>query len=281
MSRRASDVEPVTLSDGAVLATRRRPGRPGTPDVVLLHGGPGLWDYLEPLDDLIGDHASTYRYDQRGCGESTPSELQSIERSVADLDELRGHWGLERMVLIGHSFGAALALAYAAAHPGRVSVLGHLCGVGIGDWRTPFAAEVHRRRAPFAERLTELNAAVRTPEQEVEWRTLTWATDYADLQVGLTAAEAMARSPHAIDHRANREIGYPDADQIGWAAATECPVYFVHGTADPRPAANAMQLADRTPIARKRVVSDAGHLPWVEQPGQVQDLLLEIIRAGR
>lgn len=281
MTPRPTDAELVALSDGAALATRRRPGPPGTPDVVLLHGGPGLWDYLEPLADLIGEEASTYRYDQRGCGASTPSALQSIDRSVADLEELRRHWGLERMVLIGHSFGAALALAYAAAFPARVSVLGHLSGVSIGDWRTPFGAEVRRRRAPFEARLAELTTATRTPEQEVEWRTLTWATDYADLRAGLAAAGAMARSPHAINDRANREIGYPDADQIGWAAATECPVYFVHGTADPRPAANAMQLADRTPIARKRVVSDAGHLPWVEQPEQLRELLLEIVRAGR
>lgn len=184
------------------------------------------------------------------------------------------------MVLIGHSFGAALALAYAATHPARVSVVGHLCGVGIGDWHTPFAAEVRRRRAPFAARLAELTTTARTPGQEIEWRTLTWATDYADLGIGLTAAAAMARTPHAINHEANRAIGYPDADQIGWAAATECPVYFIHGTADPRPAANAMQLADRTPVARKRVVSDAGHLPWVEQPDAVRELLVELLRAG-
>lgn len=275
------ETEAVVLGDGVRLATTTRPGRPGAPHVVLLHGGPGLWDYLEPLADLIGDEATTHRYDQRGCGASSAAAEQSMARSVADLEELRAHWRLESMIVVGHSFGAALALAYAAAHPHRVSVLGHLSGVGIGDWHTTFAAERARRGAPFGAGLAALKAITqRTPEQEVEWRRLTWATDYADVGFGYTASEPMARTPHPINHAANAAIRFSDADLIGWAAATTCPVYFIHGTADPRPVANAMSLAERTPVARKRAVSDAGHLPWVEQPDQLRELLVELIRTA-
>lgn len=109
--------ETITLADGARIATWTRAGPAEAPHVVLLHGGPGLWDYLEPLAGLIGDEATTHRYDQRGCGASSPSDEQSVARSVADLDELRAHWGVDRFVPIGHSFGATLALAYAAAYP--------------------------------------------------------------------------------------------------------------------------------------------------------------------
>lgn len=209
MNARWDPVDPVTLSDGAVFATQRRPGRPGTPDVVLVPGGSGAWDALEPLAEVIGDEATIHRY--RRLEREPSSGVRSVERRVADLDELRQHWGLARMVLIGHWLGAAPALAYAAAHPERVGAVAHLCGIGLGEPDSPFA----------------------------------------------------------------------DADLIGWAAATRCPVHFIHATADARPAVHAMQLADRTPIARKRVVSDAGHLPWVEQPEQVRELLLEIVRAGR
>lgn len=272
--------ETVTLDDGATLATWTRRGRAGAPHVVLLHGGPGLWDYLEPLAELIGDEATVHRYDQRGCGQSSAVAEQSMARSVADLEQLRTHWGLASWVVIGHSFGAGLALAHAAAHPDRVAVVGHLAGVGIGDWGTPFAAERRRRAAPFQDRLDELSGRDRTAAEEVEWRRLTWATDYTELTVGLAAAQGMAESPNLINYEANRALRLVDADLIAWAAATSCPVYYVHGTADPRPAANAMLLADRTPIARKRVVTDAGHVPWVEQPEQVRELLIEIVQAG-
>jgi proline iminopeptidase len=275
------DSETITLSDGARLATWTRAGPVDAPHVVLLHGGPGLWDYLAPLADLLEAEATTHRYDQRGCGASTASAEQSMARSVADLDELRGHWGLDRFVLIGHSFGATLALAYAAAHPDRLSVVGYVSGVGIGDWRTPFRAEKATRAEPFAARLADLAALQRTPTEEVEWRTLTWATDYADLALGLKAAGVMAQSPHTVNQHANRTLTFTDADQIGWAAAVRCPVYVVHGTADPRPAANALLLADQLSTARKRVVTEAGHLPWVEQPDQLRELLAEIVQAGR
>lgn len=208
MSARWGLVESVTLSDGAVFATQRRPGGPGTPDVVLVPGEPGAWDVLEPLADVIGDEATVHRYRRLERGPS--SGVRSVERCVADLDELRRHWGLTRTVLIGHWLGAAPALAYVATHPERVGAVAHLCGVGLGEPGSPFA----------------------------------------------------------------------DADLIAWAAATRCPVHFIHATADPRPAVHAMQLADRTPIARKRVVTDAGHVPWLDRPDAVRELLVELIRAG-
>lgn len=208
------ELEHVTLSDGARLATWTRAGRPGEPAAILLHGRTAE-DELGPLAELIGAEASTYRYERiAGPKTSQRSADSSISAHVADLEELRRHWGLERVVLIGHSSGSALALAYAAAHVDRVGVIGLLGGVGIG--------------------------------------------------VG-----------------AGSEVGVADADLIGWAAAIACPVYFVHGTADPVSAAHALLLADRTSIARKRVVIDAGHRPWIEQPEAVRELLIEIVRAAR
>lgn len=267
----------VALADGARLATWTT-GRAGrhTP-VVAVHGGPGLWDYLGPWAQFLDGEVELHRYDQRGCGRSS-GDGHAVERYVADLEELREHWGHERWTVIGHSFGAALALAYAAAHPERVAAVGHVSGVGIGDWRTPFRAEAARRREPFAQRFAELSARERTWDEEVEWRRIQWSVDHA--ADGWERSESMARTRLPINHEANRAITWTDADAIGWAAAATCPVFFVHGTADPRPAANAMLLAARIHRARKRVVEGAGHLPWVEAPVVMSELLGEIVRAG-
>lgn len=78
--------------------------------VVLLHGGPGLWDYLEPVAAMLDDLTLVHRFDQRGCGRSGPSDDQRLDRFVTDIDELRAHWGYERWLVAGHSFGATLAL---------------------------------------------------------------------------------------------------------------------------------------------------------------------------
>lgn len=269
----------VPMDDGAELATWTRWARDGAPHVVLVHGGPGLWDYLGPLGELLAGSASVHRYDQRGCGRSTPSSEQSVQRSVADLEQLRRHWGVERLVLVGHSFGATLALAHAATHPDHVAALVHLSGTGLGDWRTPERAEHARRRRPWAERLAELDDRQRTEAEEVEWRRLTWASDYADPRAGLELARPMAESGLPISWHANRALSVTEEDLLGWAEAVRCPVTVIHGSADPRPMASVVALADRLPRARKRLVEDAGHLPWVEQPEETASLLHEVLES--
>ena len=88
-------------------------GRP----VAVCHGGPGGTDTLAPISAMIADSTRVHRYDQRACGRSSGGPPFTMARWVADLEELRLHWGHRRWVVAGHSFGAALALAYALEHP--------------------------------------------------------------------------------------------------------------------------------------------------------------------
>ena len=90
------------------------------PPVVLCHGGPGIYDYLEPVADMIADLVTAHRYDQRGCGRSEDRGPYNVATFVADLDALREHWGYEAWTVVGHSWGATLALLYAIEHPERV-----------------------------------------------------------------------------------------------------------------------------------------------------------------
>lgn len=269
------------MSDGARLATWVTPGPARNPPVILVHGGPGLWDYLEPVGSLLSHCCTVHRYDQRGCGRSSTSGDLTMERFVADLEELRLTFGYPGWVLIGHSFGASLALAYAGTHPDRVVGLGFLSGVGVGDWRSAYRAERDRRLAPFSARFAELDGRERTAAEEIEWRRISWATDYADVVAGYDLALPMAEAPHPINHVANRSLTFEDMDQITWATAVRCPVTFVHGTADPRPMGPIRALAAHTRAPRKRVVDGAGHLPWVEHPEQVREILHEIVISAR
>jgi proline iminopeptidase len=99
-------------------------GNPKGQPVMVLHGGPGggsypaLRRYHDPNKWLIVLH------DQRGSGRSTPfGEVRenTTAHLVADIERLREHLGFERMALFGGSWGATLALAYAEAHPERVT----------------------------------------------------------------------------------------------------------------------------------------------------------------
>ena len=120
----------VMVDDGTALWTTV--GGHGQP-VVLCHGGPGLWDYLEDLADLLAGERTAVRYDQRGCGRSGGLDGPfTLERAVADLDQLRSTLGVERWAVLGHSWGADLALRYAVAHPERATAVVYVGGVGAG-----------------------------------------------------------------------------------------------------------------------------------------------------
>lgn len=107
---RESSTRQVFLRDGATIWTATS----GTgPQVAWCHGGPGLWDYFAPLAPLVDDSLTSIRFDQRGCGRSTGSGSLTIAQAIDDLDQLRDAFGLTRWAVIGHSWGAELALRYA------------------------------------------------------------------------------------------------------------------------------------------------------------------------
>jgi proline iminopeptidase len=99
----------------------------GQTPCVFVHGGPGAGSYS--FEKLGGNHLEDQLrliyYDQRGSGRSgSPTRPNySMARMVQDLEELRQHLGLERWVLMAHSFGGTIATAYAAKYPARVQAL--------------------------------------------------------------------------------------------------------------------------------------------------------------
>jgi proline iminopeptidase len=86
--------------------------------LLVLHGGPGApHDYLEPLEAL-SDERPVIFYDQLGCGNSDrPGDLSlwTIERFVNELEQVRTYLGLDKMHLLGQSWGTMLAVDYMLA----------------------------------------------------------------------------------------------------------------------------------------------------------------------
>jgi proline iminopeptidase len=101
-------------------------GNPEGKPVFVLHGGPGgssspyMRQFFNPQVFMIVLH------DQRGCGKSVPyGEIRENDTwaLVEDIEKLRKHLGLDRILLFGGSWGSTLALAYAETYPSRVSGL--------------------------------------------------------------------------------------------------------------------------------------------------------------
>ena len=119
-----SSIPPLVTRVRGVRIFERRIG--SGPPTVVLHGGPGAHhDYLLPGFDALARGRELIYYDQRGGGQSPVSRETPVgwREHVADLEELRRQWGLERLTLAGYSWGGLLALLYATEFPNRVGRL--------------------------------------------------------------------------------------------------------------------------------------------------------------
>lgn len=101
-------------------------GNPEGVPVIVLHGGPGggcspaMRRYFDP------GHYRVVLFDQRGCGRSRPHasvEANTTWDLVRDIETIREALGIEKAILFGGSWGAALALIHAITHPERVAHL--------------------------------------------------------------------------------------------------------------------------------------------------------------
>src|SRR6202035_2954350 len=115
--------EQLAVGDGHELYVESV-GREGGIGAVYLHGGPGSGCQPDHRRLFDPERFHAVLFDQRGCGRSTPKrsrEANTLPHLIADLEAIRTKFGFERWLVVGGSWGATLALAYAQAHPERVS----------------------------------------------------------------------------------------------------------------------------------------------------------------
>jgi proline-specific peptidase len=97
------------------------PASGGEPPLLVVHGGPGLpHDYLDDLAGVADGERAVVFYDQLGCGHSDHPDdpaLWAMETFLDELATLRAALGLDRVHLLGHSWGGWLALEYALGRP--------------------------------------------------------------------------------------------------------------------------------------------------------------------
>ena len=138
-------------------------GNPDGVPVLFLHGGPGAG--IAPAHRRLfnPDRFHCVLFDQRGCGRSTPhgeTAQNTTQDLIADIEALRVHLSIDSWLLFGGSWGSTLALAYAIAHPERVTGL-VLRGIFLGsrtevDWflydMGRFFPEAHHEFVTFLDR---------------------------------------------------------------------------------------------------------------------------------
>jgi len=252
--------------------------------LVLCHGGPGAYDDQGPLADMVDDIARVYRYDQRASGRSEHKPPYDIATFVDDLDALRAHWGHERWIAGGHSWGAALALLYCLTYPDRAIALLYVSGTGIDlDWKVGYHRERDARLTPDErERLRELEAQRATGDEYTlsrEQLRIQQPTDLFDRK----NAHLLSYDEHPVNFALNAtliadwqrlRVEQPLDERV---AELRVPALIVHGAGDPRPHTSAQRLAGLLPNATFALLPGVGHYPWLERPELVRTAMREFI----
>jgi pimeloyl-ACP methyl ester carboxylesterase len=236
----------------------------GPQTVVAIHGGPAAAGDLAPLARRLGERWRVLEPYQRGSG----GPPLTVAMHIRDLDDLLYRRCTDRpAIIVGHSWGAMLALAYAAEHP---TTAGALVLVGCGTFSRDARQEFERRRAAQLTPADEETIAfLRNTEQDENrrraamGRLMTRVYGY-DAEEGpeLSTVDALAHAETWNDMvRLQNEGVYPAT-----FAAITCPVLMLHGDADPHPGRlTCVDLRRYIPHLEYRELSQCGHSPWLER----------------
>ena len=284
----------IAADDGARLYYRIEGSGPQT--LVVVHGGPGnSLESVRPDFERLARGRTVIYYDQRGNGRSDLIEDEprlAIDRHIADLEALRRHFRLEKMVLLGNSWGGLLASAYAAAHPDRIERLILDASAPPSQPQLVELGETIARRA--RQRLTdEERRRLDYVAQPQNWmsdadplqvcrdfmhsifRTYTFDPERLPAYRGDVCAgpiEAVRRQ-QLVNNAIWRSLGAFDLrPEVRHVTA---PVLVIHGIADAIPVEGARDWAASYPNARLLLAPRSGHLIHLEQP----DLFFEAVEA--
>lgn len=279
--RRVQALERVTVPGADLWTVTSGSG----PPLVLAHGGPGMWDYMGAVAEMVEDLITVHRYDQRGSGRSLAHPPYHLGDFITDLEALREHWRHERWVVGGHSWGAQLALLYAGRYPRRVAGLLLISTSGLVevDAESRRLAVEQRLGAAGARRMAELSERLAADPGDAaadqELTRLVWSTEFSRPEAGVAFADEILDSKFEINQEvsralvAQRGLWLRDAVTRDTVANLAVPALVVQGTADLRPGEHAEELAHSLQRGELLLVPEAGHFPWLERPDAVGSAL--------
>jgi proline iminopeptidase len=261
------------------------------PDVIVLHGGPDFDQaYLLPDLDRLQDSFRLIYYDQRARGRSADrvrGEDVTLASDLDDLDRVRQQFRLKAPVLLGHSWGAVLALEYALRYPSRVSRLILMNPAPVSkDDLTMFRKAYLEALGPDMDRQREI---VATPAYKegvpdavaARYRihfehALARTADYEKLMAAMKAGfmrqgrDGIVKARTAEDGLMRDTWNMPDYDLLPKLQALRIPTLVITGDRDFIPVDVAAHIARALPGARLTTIPDCGHFAYLECPAPVR-----------
>jgi proline iminopeptidase len=288
----------VPVGTASLYAREIGRGRP----MIVLHGGPDFdHRYLLPDMDRLADAFRLIYYDQRGRGKSAdqvqPDDV-TLTSDVEDLNQVRQHFQLGSAALLGHSWGAVLALEYALRHPRRVShmILMNPAPASASDLALLRKSYVQQLGADM-DRQREIMASAAYKEGDPEAVTARYrlhfkpalkrAEDYEKVMAAMHAAfvsqgkEGIVKA-RAVEDRLTRDTWQLDGyDLLPKLRNLSIPTLVIRGDHDFIPGEIATRIARAIPNAQLVTLKECGHFAYLECAGDVRDALNDFFQRTR
>jgi proline iminopeptidase len=259
--------------------------------LLVLHGGPGApHHYLEPLAALADERPVIF-YDQLGCGESErpdDSSLWTVERFVEEVAAVREALGLQRMHLLGQSWGSTLAVNYVARVPDHGVAGMVLSGPFLSSSRWEADQRAHLAAMPGA-----VQAAVADAEASGDFD----APAYQDAMMSFYQRHVCRLDPWPdCLNEAFQNMGMDvymkmwgpseftctgtlrGAEFTGLLPRIEQPTLLTCGCFDEATPETTAWYHSLIPEAEMRVFEDASHNHHLEHPAEYLDLVRAFLR---
>jgi proline iminopeptidase len=263
----------------------------------VIHGGPGMdhGSLAADLAPLERRHRLIY-YDQRGGGRSTlPADtaLLTIDHHVEDLEALRKHLGLDKVTLLAHSFGPAIAARYAIRYPQRVERMIFLSPIPpvkgkffeeYGAALTKRLTDDERARGAELQKAFETSADATAVCREY-WSIMTPPRVARGLSASMVKSDLCTAPPEAIRYGMTRTNGATFGSLGDWnwtaeLARVTAPVLIIHGDEDAIPMAMVNAWVTALPNARILRLAQTAHFPHAERPAIVFPAIETFLRGG-
>jgi proline iminopeptidase len=264
-------------------------GKPGAAlPVIAVNGGPGLSHAYMVQNDLwerVAKNRLVVFYDQRGTGASKrlkAGAAQSMEAQVADLEAVRRTLGLEKVALVGDSYGGLLVMAYAASHPEHVAklVLSDSPGPSLKSIvhvLPEVFPDIEEQNAQEEQKLGADTEAAARARLRNHFRMIFYSPEKRDAYMrgmgDLGYEPAVARAV---------AMAITDLDLTPKLADFHFPTLVITGRYDMNVAPlTAWRLAHAIAGAKIVFFEQSGHLPSYEEPEKYLAVLEEFLNAGQ
>jgi proline iminopeptidase len=256
--------------------------------IIIIHGGPGF-DHIHMLPfKKLADKYQVIFYDQRTTGKSSgnPDSLSiTVDKFVSDLESIRKGLGLNKIILIGHSWGARLSMEYAIKYSMNLDKLILLSPSGTMDFMNQYLENIQKK--------TDEESRIKIKEIEksdsFKNRELKTIENYYNISIkpffyvknkskllDLTMLEKTAKNQSIVAELLIKEI--MPKNILNDLKGISCPALIIHGESDPLPIEVPQEVHKNIPNSKMIVLEKTGHFMFAETPEQTITAIREFLK---